>query len=181
MAPKTNYVQLWRHQITPNNSRSIPNHLFEYIFRDIILWTSNTSKRFQQTRVEHENEDPSKKFLRNSDMGSISARKYEMEYFDLLKLWNSQNLNLRNFETLELRNFGTLELWNLETLSLFIFNWGNPFHPSTYRLPSLHQPPSCGTRGNLGGTSGRALFNLWDTSGRVGTCPTVCSKNKLSS
>ena len=35
-----------------------------------------------------------------------------------------------------------------------IFNYDNP-PTSTYRLPPLHQPPSWGTRWNLGDTSGR--------------------------
>ena len=37
------------------------------------------------------------------------------------------------------------------------FRLGKPHHPSTYRLPPLHQSSSCATRGNLGDTSGRDI------------------------
>ena len=40
-----------------------------------------------------------------------------------------------NFETFELCKFEILKLW-----SFFIFNGRNPHHPSTCRLPPLHQP-----------------------------------------
>ena len=66
--------------------------------------------------------------------------------FETKRLWHQEIKELRNQETKKPRK---------------CFKWGNPHHPSTYRLPPLHQPPSWETRGNLGDTNGRGLFWCW--------------------
>ena len=50
------------------------------------------------------------------------------------------------FEILRNWNFETLELGNLGTSKLFSNERNPPQHPTTYRLPPLHQHPSWGTR-----------------------------------
>ena len=84
---------------------------------------------------EHPDE-PSNKFLQFLNMGSISSWKHAMEFW-----WYGiiETLNLWDFETKKPRN-------------LFIFNWGNPHHPSTplpSTPPGLLPTPARGTRISL--------------------------------
>ena len=81
--------------------------------------------------------------------GSIYSKRKEIS-IECLDLWN--------FETLERWNFETFERWNCETKkprNHFLFSMkGIPLLLST-PTPTPAPAPFLGTRGNLGGTSGR--------------------------
>ena len=79
----------------------------------------------------------------------ISINKHEIFF------WILASLNLWILETLKIWKLETLQLWNFET---FHFQWKESPHPTTFRLPSLHQLPP------LEDTSGRAVI-LWNPDG----------------
>ena len=74
----------------------------------------------------------------------------------VLKTWSL------SFERLQFRNFEILKRWNLETLRVRIFDFYLKECPPPLNIPPLHQPPTCGTRGNLdyfhGLFSGSSIF-----------------------
>ena len=112
-------------------------------------------EKWSERRGPKHPDDPSNKFLRVLNMGSISARKHEMlfviwdEYYskrkwyeirESWKLWNQETERTRNQEALKPRFQETKIPRNQETL-----------HPSTYRLPPLHQTTLLGYTSELGG------------------------------
>ena len=73
MGPKTNYVELWAHQMTSNNIRSCS--------KDVILEILNPRKPFLgKRRVPNNPWDPSNKLLKTLNMKSISFKNHEMSF-----------------------------------------------------------------------------------------------------
>ena len=76
MTPKTNYFYLWRpmHSKYAKNDPKALNKLFpkSHCSTTVIL-------NMLEIRVPKHLEDPSNKFLRILNMGSISSRKHEMD------------------------------------------------------------------------------------------------------
>ena len=72
LSTKTNYFDLWSPQDTSNNSRKIPNHLKQYYFGKSQKMEIN---KFENVgRGGRNPDDPSNKFFRILDMGSISFK-----------------------------------------------------------------------------------------------------------
>ena len=81
LRPKTNIIYLWRHQDTPKSTRK-----YHIIFKNIISGNSTTFELhpfevFWKRRAPKHLDDPSNKFLKILDMGSISSRKSEIEFW----------------------------------------------------------------------------------------------------
>ena len=64
MTPKTDYFQLWTHQMIPTSLRKIRNHYWETCFWEVQHFGQRTIYNLLQRRVPNNPEDPWYKFLK---------------------------------------------------------------------------------------------------------------------
>ena len=96
MTPPTNYCQLWRHAITSN---SLKNNYLQIVFSTFKATCNYNISNNQNRRGPNHPEDPSNKFLRILDMGSISIKNQLFFWTsDTFLLWKCGNVKLGNFE-----------------------------------------------------------------------------------
>ena len=81
MTPKTNMIHHWRHQAPPNNQRRNPQCFFENIITGNFRMSEHDNFESFGNDGAKNPDDPSNKFLKIFDMGSISPRKHEMEFW----------------------------------------------------------------------------------------------------
>ena len=85
MTPKTNYVYLWRHQETPNNSITNPESFLKIVCLEISTCRKSQILKMLQEMWAGNIEDMSNAFFQILNMRSISSKKHEMEDIGNLK------------------------------------------------------------------------------------------------
>ena len=126
ITPNTNISYLQRHQISPTNSRKLPDPFWEILFWDIPTfrklmfvfrgWQIPNIRVTIVWKTWLHNRYLSKKWNGNLMIWDQDLEKALNELFGSSKHWD--------FDTKKPRHFETFKPWNF-----LIFNYGNPHHP----------------------------------------------------